>query len=123
VAGGSGIVGARLVGKVVAVEAGFCAEVGELDLVEAFYVPSATHLLPDHLLIISVISIMSADLVGVEQGDHFVDHSFEHLVFGDVFLAFAEAEFLVGFVLPEGEFAVALVEHQLGYFVGEEGVA
>lgn len=49
VAGGSGIVGARFVGKVVAVEAGLSAEVGELDFVEAFNVPPATHLLANHL--------------------------------------------------------------------------
>lgn len=61
--------------------------------------------------------------MGVEEGDHFVDHPFEHLLLGDVFLAFAEAELLVCLVLPEGELAVALVEHQLRYFVGEESVA
>ena len=65
----------------------------------------------------------SSHLAGVEEGDHFVDHPLEHFVLGDVVLGLSQAELFICFVLPEGEFAVALVEHEFGDFVGEEGVA
>lgn len=59
----------------------------------------------------------------VEKGHQFAHHALEHLILGDVALALAQPLLLVHLVLPKGQLAISLIQHQFGDLVGEEGIA